>query len=370
MRFLSCILLVLSCTDGPVDGYQLAISRATANIKRNVRSLMMMSEPDESRKSDISDKMPSKVLETEITMSTSDARVVDPIVSKSKTLTDDNDASLFTFGPVIALAVVPIAAFLVWKNLQFDDETSAIGTSAVEIPQEEKVMTAKEEAAFQRARRAALIASTKADFEGRVELARENTAKENEAIAVVQKQRKAEEEKAILAEVALKEAELAKVAAIAKKEAEEKEVARLAAVAKKEAEEKEVARLAAVAKKEADEKVAARAQAEELAKAKWEAEIAASNVEEDLGSGSVAVSTPISVRQLLINKKKLSTEDEVSSAEVVSASLGGVEVSDDLPPRTARSFKRAEQAKDMDIFDTILQASMDTEMAGKAAKVG
>ena len=87
MRFLSCILLVLSCTDGPVDGYQLAISRATANIKRNVRSLMMMSEPDESRKSDISDKMPSKVLETEITMSTSDARVVDPIVSKSKTLT-------------------------------------------------------------------------------------------------------------------------------------------------------------------------------------------------------------------------------------------------------------------------------------------
>ena len=82
------------------------------------------------------------------------------------------------------------------------------------------------------------------------------------------------------------------------------------------------------------------------------------------------MSTPISVRQLLINKKKLSTEDEVSSAEVVSASLGGVEVSDDLPLRTARSFKRAEQAKDMDIFDTILQASMDTEMAGKAAKVG
>jgi hypothetical protein len=177
--------------------------------------------------------------------------------------------------------------------------------------------------------------------------------------------------------VAKKEAEekeVARLAAVAKKEAEEKEVARLAAVAKKEAEEKEVARLAAVAKKEAEEKVAeekiaARAQAEEIAKAKWEAEIAASNVqEEDLGSGSVAVSTPISVRQLLINKKKISAEDDLSSARVVSASVGAVET-EDLPPRTARSFQKAEQSKDMDIFDTILQASMETEMAGKAAKV-
>ena len=145
--------------------------------------------------------------------------------------------------------------------------------------------------------------STKADFAGRVEVAREKSAKENEIRAILAERlkledercaamtREAEQKKMAAEELLLakrreeaEEKEVARLAAVAKKEAEEKEVARLAAVAKAEAEEKEVARLAAVAKAEAEEKEVARlaAVAKAEAEEKEVASVVASSVIDNL----------------------------------------------------------------------------------------
>ena len=543
MRSFAYIGFFLLWSDCPSTGYQISSSRKYTVRNQNARSFTRMTL-DSAPNSNLGpldaalNEPPAKVTSGEDPTSTKlyDAEVV--------ASTNADDPSVFAFGSVIALAMVPFAAFLVWKNLQTDDESDTIEVTKAETVIEEKTRSPREEIIFQKSKREAIIAKTKADFAERVEAARVSVLQENDVkekavaaaaavaeqarVAAVALAKKEEEAKAAVAEqarvaavaeqarvaavalakkeeeakaaaaaaavaeqarvaavalakkeevakaaaaaaalaeqarveaiaagIAKREAdalesarkaavtkkdaedkEIARVAAVAKKDAEDKEIARVAAVAKKDAEDKEIARVAAVAKKDAadkeiarvaavakkdaeDKEIArvaavakkevadalvasivssaaaaqldsvkvlsgsARQRAEEFSNSKWEAEIRAAqsldgDVNEDGGSGSVLVSTPVSVRQMLVNKMKKPTAGSASSTSTIAE----VEVEDgdaltaddvavsltDLPPRTVVLQKNI-PSEDSDIFDTMLTASLETELAGKAGKV-
>ena len=446
MQFLGYVLLLLICSDGPAVAYQLARSRVQDVSKFNVRSLTMVSDQMGTSELDLSDKLVNKVLKSENMIETSEAILTDrsstiPAVD-SATVTDavtsdKDDASVFAFGPIIALAMAPIAAFLVWRNLKNDDGAITTTATEVAVTREESIRIAKERAMEQKARRAAIIASAKADFEGRVEIAREKVAKENEEEAILKERVRLQEEQvaAIAREakqkeeaeaarvaavaVAKKQEEDARLAAVAKKEAEEKaaavaaeaeaarvaavavakkqeEDARLAAVAKKEAEVKAaseaaealVVRLSAVAKSEreaaklvAKEKLAVRMQLENEAAAKWDAEIVSAKLSDSSADSATGLPAPVSVKKMLMKKKKGALESvSDKSADAVALSLSGegegnAEGSASASTLMSSSTKKKSIAAsvtsdtDMDIFDTIMGASLETEMAGKAQQV-
>ena len=450
MKFFGFAILLVICSDGPTIGYHLSRSRPYEGLKSNFRSLNMATDSSSNPGFDHSDKPFETVLELDTIIEaagTIPEMPIAPSLQSDSLPTTANDKSAIVFGPVIAVALVPIAAFLIWKNLQIDDDpltTTATDVKVipdVTLTREEILKLSKEE---QIARRNAIIANTKADFAGRVEVAREKAAKENEIQAILAERLKLEEERqaamkreaeqkemadeellmakrqeekevarlaaaakkeaeekevARLAAVAKKEAEekeVARLAAVAKKEAEEKEVARLAAVASKEAEEKEVARLAAVAKKEAEEKEVARLAAlaskkqvtadkaslrlklEKEAEAKWDAEIAAARLgqenKDDLKSSSNLV------KDLAVKKTKMMSTAESVPLSTSSFPLNAKEADSmsSLPSRTIKAKKTTASvtstgtvstSDNMDIFDLIMKASLETEKAGKADQV-
>ena len=148
------------------------------------------------------------------------------------------------------------------------------------------------------------------------------------------------------------------------------------AVAKKEAEDKEVARLAADAKSIlASEKLALRLKLEKEAEAKWDAEIAAAKLAEINGSASD--------KDSVMKKKEVGSK---SDAKIASAKSSFPSVTEDeagtiaLATRGSKTKKTAVVAtataavalpitSDMDIFDLIMKASLETEKAGKADQV-
>ena len=254
MKFFGFAILLVICSDGPTIGYHLSRSRPYEGLKSNFRSLNMATDSSSNPGFDHSDKPFETVLELDTIIEaagTIPEMPIAPSLQSDSLPTTANDKSAIVFGPVIAVALVPIAAFLIWKNLQIDDDpltTTATDVKVipdVTLTREEILKLSKEE---QIARRNAIIANTKADFAGRVEVAREKAAKENEIQAILAERLKLEEERQAAMKREAEQKEMADEELLMAKRQEEKEVARLAAetVAKKEAEEKEVARLVAV----------------------------------------------------------------------------------------------------------------------------
>ena len=81
------------------------------------------------------------------------------------------DASVFGFGSLIALAVIPVAAFLAWQKISkpADDASTEIrGVSGERSLREEEIKTIREKAQKEEGTRSSLIANARADVEKRV----------------------------------------------------------------------------------------------------------------------------------------------------------------------------------------------------------
>jgi hypothetical protein len=120
MHFLRLTLLVTLSIH--VVGYQLSLSQSYKNVKFNVRSLTMMS--DSSKKDvDLTDKLLNKVLKSDNGKTPQKITTTVDTSTKMVPISTEKDGKLFSFAPILAvsLVVVPIAAFLVWKNMQSDN---------------------------------------------------------------------------------------------------------------------------------------------------------------------------------------------------------------------------------------------------------
>ena len=93
------------------------------------------------------------------------------------------DASVFGFGSLIALAVIPIIAFLAWQKISkpADDASTEIRVSGERSLREEEIKTIREKAQKEEGTRSSLIANARADVEKRVaEAKRQDIVKEKQ----------------------------------------------------------------------------------------------------------------------------------------------------------------------------------------------
>ena len=136
----------------------------------------------------------------------------------------------------------------------------------------------------------------------------------------------------------------------------------------------EDATLAPNAKKAATyERASPRLKLKEEAVANWDAEMAAKNDD---------VANPMSVRQILIKKKKGTSDSSTANVAKIapfSSTTGGNAIATVLPTKTSKTKEDGAATvaavavvpvdDEIDIFDTIMIASLETEKAGLADQV-
>ena len=163
------------------------------------------------------------------------------------------DASVFGFGSLIALAVIPIIAFLAWQKISkpADDASTEIRVSGERSLREEEIKTIREKAQKEEGTRSSLIANARADVEKRVAEAKRQDIEKESVVQLLEQEFKKEvvvvktsvtvvvpptEEEKKMKERAVELAakEQAAVLARRKAEAEAMKAAKYAAIQKKE----------------------------------------------------------------------------------------------------------------------------------------
>ena len=238
-RIASAILALL-CTYGSVSSYQQERASLLTSVESSSQSFSTLAAKSGKFNPNFAKVVIDTVLQPDASVSgyqgdysrafstaTERSNKAGPVSEVLSVLSTYVNKDLLTVAtvPLIALAVVPVTAFLIWQIFDEDEDMSTAQASAVSSL---NMVSVAEDIKSEKARRVSAIASMKADLIGRVENAADASMK-YDALRLI-------EERAIVAlQAAEDEATVSRIVAIAagyeRQNAEEREFTRLAAVA-------------------------------------------------------------------------------------------------------------------------------------------